>query len=642
MKGLDEICCDKEPSDIRAILHGTTICVNAVIMRKGAKTALIVTKGFGDLLEMGKKDRSPDLYDLFYVRPAPLVPRTLTFELDERTDKSGEVLKPLSETGLKQLAGMLRESGVDAVAVSLLHSYANPEHELIAKKILSANLPDTAICISSEVDSQIREYQRTSTTVMNAYIMPLARSYFSGLDWKIKERGIATDIQIMQANGGLTSIDGALQRPIDTLFSTHSGALSLGEALGAALEEPNLVVIDMGGTSFDIGFIRNGIPDQSSETIVAGQPARISMIESFSIGAGGGSIAWIDDGGALRVGPESAGADPGPVCYDRGGERLTVTDANLVLGRLSDDRLLGGRVHITVSKARDALRTQIADPLGLPLEQAALSVIEVVNSRMVEEIRLHLIQKGYDPRDFALFALGGAGPLHAAEIARQLEFSKVIVPRYPGVASSIGFLFANYRHDLVLTYLRELGGIASSELDEGFSLLEERVEQLFNLDGIPADEIHKRYQMDMRYLGQGYHITVPLEKAPPVNIGEVARKFHAEHEEVYGHSAPNETVQVVNLRLCGEGIVPKPRIEMDEQNSIVLQPIANGKSRKVYFGGEHGWMECKILMRGDLPPGPSVDGPCIVEQMDTTALILPDQRVKIDRLRNLVISDNDK
>ncbi|MBI4191731.1 MAG: hydantoinase/oxoprolinase family protein [Betaproteobacteria bacterium] len=634
LSALREVCATRDPKLIRFTLYGTTVMINAVIMRKGAKTALVITRGFGDLLEMGKKDRSPDIYDLFYVRPPTLVPRSLIFEVGERLDRRGEIVNPLDLDDLAKVVNGLRENGVEAVAVSLLHSYVNPSHERRVKEMLEQALPGIPVCISSEVDPQIREYQRTSTTVMNAYVMPLANADFCRLQQKVKEEGVNGPVNIMQANGGIMTIPAAVQRPINTLLSTHSGALTLASTIGAEIGERNLVVIDLGGTSLDIGFIHDGAADRHSETQVAGQPVRLAMLESFSIGAGGGSIAWIDDGGALRVGPHSAGAVPGPICYGRGGERPTVTDANLVLGRLSPAALLAGRFEIAGGATREILLSEIGKPLGLTIEQAATAILRVVNACIVEEMRLRFTQKGYDPRNFSLFVVGGAGPLQAGVIAQELGIGKVIVPRYPGIASAMGFLFADFKYDFAMTLIREMRSITEDELRNAFVKLEAQAVRQLENDGFTRDRIHMHRYLDMRYTGQGYNISVTLDEKSPFDVSAIEARFHAEHHKLYGHSDPDSPVQIVNFAVTGEGLVPKPRLTRgDSAGSSEGDP----RTRDVFFEECGGWIKCEIIDRESLRPGSELGGPCIIEQMDCTTLVHPGQRIQVDQLRNLII-----
>ena len=436
------------PQAIAFFIHGTTVATNTLLERKGARTALIVTRGFRDVLQIGRQDR-PDLYDWTIRRTEPIVPRRLRFEVTERVLHTGEVIEPVSDADVAGIVRRLEEEQVEAVAVCLLHSYAHPAHERQVGEAIRKALPDITLSISSEVAPEFKEYERMSTASINAFVAPVMERYLRSLQAGIEAQGIDSDLHIMQSNGGTMSADAAVEKPVHTILSGPAAGVIGSVGLAAQAGELNTISVDMGGTSFDISLCYQGEVRRTQDSEIDRLPIKVPMVDIHTLGAGGGSIAWIDPGGALRVGPHSAGAAPGPACYGQGGAEPTVTDANLLLGRLSPDAFLGGLMKLDIGLARDAVRDRIAEPLGLGIEEAAEGIVRVVNAGMIKGIRVVSVAKGYDPREFTLVTFGGAGPLHAAELASELNIPKVLVPIAPGVTSALGLLMADLRHDLV-------------------------------------------------------------------------------------------------------------------------------------------------------------------------------------------------
>ena len=497
------------PEAIAFFIHGTTVATNTLLERKGARTALVVTRGFRDILQIGRQDR-PDLYDWTIRRTEPIVSRRLRFEVSERVLHTGEIIEPVSQSDISEIVRRLEEEKVEAVAVCLLHSYAHPEHERQVGQAIRDALPGVTLSVSSEVAPEFKEYERMSTAAINAFVAPVMERYLRSLQAGIEAQGIDSDLHIMQSNGGTMSADAAVQRPVQTILSGPAAGVIGSVGLAAQAGELNTISVDMGGTSFDISLCYQGEVRRTQDSEIERLPIKVPMVDIHTLGAGGGSIAWIDPGGALRVGPHSAGADPGPACYGQGGAEATVTDANLLLGRLSPEAFLGGRMVLDVGLARKAIRERIADPLGLSLEEAAEGIVRVVNAGMIKGIRVVSVAKGYDPREFTLVTFGGAGPLHAAELAAELNIPKVLVPIAPGVTSALGLLMADLRHDLVRTVLLTSSEATPSDLGAIYSELEAAALAQMDREGVDRDEVSLVRTADVRYLGQGYELEVPV------------------------------------------------------------------------------------------------------------------------------------
>ena len=624
------------PGEISFFIHGTTVAINTLLERKGARAGLITTSGFRDVLQIGRQDR-PSLYDWRIRRPEPLVPRHLSFEVEERVLHTGEVLLPLDIKAVRPVVDRLREAEVDAVAVCLLHAYANPAHERAIGDLLAEALPDVTVALSSEVLPEFKEYDRMSTTAINAYVGPGMALYLRALQGRVAEVGVESDVHIMQSNGGITGADTAARRPVRTILSGPAAGVIGGVALAGRAGQPNVITIDMGGTSFDISLSYQGDVRYTQDSEIEGFPVKVPMVDIHTLGAGGGSIAWIDPGGALRVGPHSAGADPGPACYGRGGIESTVTDANLVLGRLSPTAFLGGEMALDVELARRAIEGRIAEPLDMSLEKAAEGIIRVVNATMLKGIRTVSVAKGYDPREFCVVAFGGAGPVHASELARELDIPRVLVPIAPGVTSALGLLMADMRHDYVRTVLRLAQESAPAEFGARYDEMEAEALAQMDHEGIERDAVSLLRLADARYLGQGFELELPVDggKVGPTQIAELVERFHVAHKRRYGYESHDNPVEIVNLRVVVLGTLPKPQFAAASVDGSADPSGAAMGTREVYFDGS--LVSTAIYDRGRLTPGDVISGPAIIEQLDATMVVWPEQRARVDAYRNLML-----
>jgi N-methylhydantoinase A len=626
------------PEKLRFLIHGTTVATNALLERKGARTALLTTEGFEDVLHIGRQDR-PRLYDFRARRPEPIVPGSRRFGLPERVLHTGEVFKPLDSEKAEETALRIRDTGVQSIAVCLIHAYANPVHEQEVRTILSRLLPDTCVTLSSEVLPEFREYERTSTVCVNAYVMPMVDSYVADLQDRLKTLGTASDLYIMQSNGGVITAETARAMSARTVLSGPAGGALTGALLSRTLDRPDLITIDMGGTSSDICLIEAGTPKVSTECEIGGHPIKLPMIDINTIGAGGGSIARIDGGGALRVGPESAGAVPGPVCYGRGGREPTVTDANAVLGRSNPSSLLDGEMQVHLEEARKALRDRIASPLEMEVEQAAEGIIEVVNANMIRGIRRVSVERGYDPRGFVLVPFGGAGPMHGVALARALSIREVIVPAHPGIASAVGMLSADVRHDYVQTHIRETGNVDSEEILAVFRAMEGQGMEQLGREGFSDDVMVTIRSADMRYPRQAYELPVPMPpgilSAPELDA--TADRFHDLHEKTYGYARRSEPVEFVNLRVTALGKLPQPPTQGKAGTAVNSgsAPAEPHTFRDVVFNGRT--VHTPVYLRDDLLEGQEVDGPAILEQLDSTVVLHPLSSAVRDLTGNLHI-----
>ncbi|WP_066309594.1 hydantoinase/oxoprolinase family protein [Bacillus sp. FJAT-29814] len=639
MKGIKEILelNDIAVEDVHYLAHGTTVATNALIERKGAVTGLIVTKGFRDLLEIGRQTR-PSLYNFFEEKPAPIIPGNLRFEANERLMANGEVYKVLDDESLHKSIDALKEQGVKSVAICFLFSYLNPEHEKKAVETIKERFPEAYVSASHEIVPEFREYSRLSTTALNAYLGPVMKNYMENFLNAVKEYGIPAEPYITQSNGGIISIQESVSSPLRTAVSGPAAGVVAAKNLAELTGYKNMITFDMGGTSADFSLIENGEPKISMEREVEGFPARIPMLDIHACGAGGGSIAYIDNGGALKVGPESAGSTPGPASYGRGGTKPTVTDANLLLGRLNPKEILGGRMTVDREAAERAIKEHICKHSNLTLEEATAGIISVVNANMSRAIRLISIQKGHDPRDFTLVSFGGAGGLHCSALAKELNIPRVLIPPSPGTFCSLGLLVTDVRTDYVRSSLHEAtpenmivsAAIFEELKEEGLKLLEKE----------NISESKRKYELviDMRFKGQNYEIPIPVEwdELNPFGFAAITNRFQEQHEKVYGYSKKDGVMEFVNFRLTAVGQLPKAEFEKADTASVTASPIA---TRPVYFTevDEPGYYETKIFVREDLKPGNKVQGPLIVEQMDTTILVLPEQSMKVDEYGNLII-----
>ena len=639
LDGLERICGDAEASleDVEFISHGTTVATNAMLQEQWAKVGLITSQGFRDVLEIGSQMR-PDLYRLHQRKPTPLVTRDLREEVAERMEPSGSVVQPLDEDEARSAIERLVTAEVESLAVVLPFSYANPEHEVRTRELAEELAPEVYVCISSEVSPEFREYPRTSTTVINGALAPVVRRYIRHLREKLSDRGVGRRLHIMQSNGGVVSGEEAEGSAHNLVLSGPAGGVIAAAEISSTAGFPNALTFDMGGTSSDVGIIVDGEPRQrQSTTLNDAYPLQAPTVDIHTVGAGGGSIGWRDHGGALKVGPKSAGADPGPACYGRGGTEPTVTDANLYLGRLDPDYYLGGEFTVYPDQSRVALE-KLATEMDLDLERVAWGIIEVANANMVGALRVVSSRRGQDPRDFALVAFGGAGPLHATALARELGIRNVLVPPSPGVLSALGLLLSDVRHDLSHAEVASLATTNPATLEAGFRELERRGTEKLESDGVPPQKVRLERSLDLRYQGQEYYLNVPISGETSNSLLEDAvNRFHTAHESVYGHAADDEPVETVNLRLSAVGEVERSSNGRVPDSGDQVRDEEPAGRREVYFDG-HGWIETPIYRRGSLGSATEIEGPLIVEQVDTTLVVEPRQWLRADRHGNLIVT----
>lgn len=619
--------------DIRFVRHGTTIATNAVLERRGAKTALLVTKGFRDILYVGRQAR-PSLYNLRARPPAPLVPRHLTFELDERMAWTGGVERPVDREEVRRIAGQLRAEKVQAVAVCLLHAYANGENERTTREILRSLLPEVAICLSSEICPEIGEYERASTTCVNAYVMPAVARYVDGLQGEVAEFRPDCQVYIMQSNGGGMGPELAGSRCVHTAYSGPAGGLIAAGHFARQAGLPNVITLDVGGTSADVAVIVNGQYQEAREGRIGGLSIRIPLLEIHSVGAGGGSIAWIDSGMALRVGPQSAGAVPGPICYRRGGQAPTVTDAHVVLGHVGAVTPLAGRVALDAEAAADGIRRAIAEPLGLSLPRAAAGIVEVVNATMARAIRVLTVERGHDPKDFVLVAFGGAGPLHAVALAKALGILTVAIPPYAGVLSGLGMLVANIRHDFVRTHIALTSALTTDAVRKILRELEEEALAAMRREGFSGEAVALRRFVAMRYVGQGFELTIPIPEELDQPEAALAKAFHAAHRRRYGFAVLEEPTEVVDFGVTA--IAALPEFRYLGQHPASGEPASVRTSeRPTWFAGDY--VPTAVLRRDTLPLGTRLSGPAVLEGEDSTGLLPPGCVAEVETSGLLVI-----
>ena len=618
-------------------IHGTTVATNTILERKGAEVALLVTAGFRDVPTIMRQDR-PRLYDYFQQRPRPLIPRERRFEVPERMLYTGQVSRPLQEEPTRQLLRRMRDLEIRDIAVCLLHSYVNPSHERTLREWIRQEIPEARVSLSSDILPEFKEFERLSTTAVNAYVLPSVGSYLQRLEEGLDSLKIPSGLHIMQSNGGIMTSETAQSHCVHMVLSgPAAGALS-GLVLGRKAGLDHIISIDVGGTSADVAVARDGNLHFAEESEIAGQVLKIPAIEINTVGAGGGSIAWVDSGGALQVGPQSAGAHPGPACYKRGGSRPTVTDANVVLGRLNASHLLGGEMAIDAELSAKAIREGVAAPLGLELVEAAEGIIRVINAVMAKAIRRLSVEKGYDPREFTLVSFGGGGPLHAAELAVDLQIPRVLVPPVPGVSSALGLITADFRHDYVRTVLWKQ---QQASLDQFKALLEEMQSAALaqmKKEGVASGLVAFVTASDLRYEGQGFSLPVTFELEEMfgwTDLDPLIRRFHQRHQETYGYHDRQAATEVVNLRLAAIGRLSPASLGRLPGRQPDPGPALEG-SRKIYVDGR--FTDANIYRRSGLGWGSVVGGPAIVEQLDSTTLILPGQRAETDQFGNLIVT----
>lgn len=625
-------------ADIGFFCHGTTVGTNALLEGKGVKTGLLITEGFRGIYEVAEQARpyGPAIFDVLYDKPAMLVPASLTGEVAERVDFKGTVLKPLDEKVLRQTLLALHARGIESLAVCLLFSFLHPAHERRVSEIASEVAPGLSISLSSEVLPQIREYYRLSTTVINAYLQPILARYIAQLDRRLSEAGIATRQKyIMQSNGGMSTFDAAARRAVTTVLSGPAGGVTAGVYACRMTGLRNIITFDMGGTSCDVALIKDGEPELASRGKIEGRDLAVPMMDINTVSAGGGTIARVDRFGALEVGPHSAGAVPGPACYGRGGTEATITDCNLALGLLSADNFLGGRMQLDTAKARQGIEKRIAGPLGMDVAAAAEGIIRIIDVKMEEAIKAISTMRGHDLREFHLLAFGGAGPLHAGRIARDLGMAGIVVPLYPGVYSAIGLLMSDVKHDYVQSRLSQLKGLAPADVNAMFDRLAAQARQELHDDGFAKDRIKVRRALDMRYAGQGYEMTLPIDDGllAGADLASLRHRFDAQHKAMFGHSAPEEPVEIVSYRVRGIGLVPTVDMPRFQRSGATLEQALR-EIRRVRFDGVE--LDCPVYQRETIDVGAMIAGPAILDQFDATTVLCPGQLARVDEYKNLI------
>jgi N-methylhydantoinase A len=620
-----------EAAALRHVLHGTTTATNAILEGKGAAIGLLTTAGFRDVLEIGRHD-IPRRANMFaWVKPARPVAPELIFEIGGRVTVDGAELEPLDEEAVRAAARRLRGAGVDSIAVCFLHSYANPAHERRARALLLEEHPGGAVSLSSEVLPVFREFERSMGTVLNAYVQPLVGRYVARLVGELRPRGIRAPLSIMKSNGGVIGADVVRTQAIHTALSGPAAGVIGARRIGEAAGFDDLISVDVGGTSADVCLVRGGEAEVTTEGRVGAWPLHVPMIDIHTIGAGGGSIARVTEDGTLTVGPESAGAQPGPVCYGAGGEEPTVTDAHLVLGRIPS-HLLGGEIPLDVERARRAIEEHVARPLGLPLAAAAQGILDIVNNNMVGALRLVSVERGYDPRDFVLVPFGGAGPLHGADLATLLGMRTVVVPRHPGVLSTFGLLGTEVRNDYARTSLQKLPDIDLGAVAAVYADLEGQARAWLAAEDVAPSARRLIRMADLRYRHQGFELTVPWPERD-LDLDALLAGFHARHRQLYTYALADAPVEIVTLRVSAAGRVRRFTLpSLARRRAVTTRP----PRRRVHFAGA-GWTACPCLDRERLGVGAVVTGPAIVEQPDTTTVIPPGHRARVDRVGNLVI-----
>ncbi len=650
VEGLSEVFAESRlaGADIEEIRHGTTVASNAILEHKGAKVGLITTKGFRDVLEI-RTLRMPRLYDIAWEKPPPLVERYLRRVVDERIDGKGRIERALDARDAEAQVDALLAEKVQSLAICLLNSFTNPVHEFLIRDIVRRKAPNLPLSVSYEVLPEIKEYERTSTTVINAYVMPIVATYLRALRKGLDAAGIPARLLLMQSNGGLTTDTAAAERPINIIESGPAGGVVGGEKLARTRGLEKIITFDMGGTTAKASMVEHGQVMRAQEQSVgagimagsrlmtgAGYVCKVPAIDLAEIGAGGGSHVWIDAGGALQIGPESAGAKPGPVCYAMGGMVPTITDANVILGYINPVHLVGGALKLDAARARAVFAETIAAPLKMSVEQAALGAHRIAASNMIRAIRAVSSERGRDPREFSLFAFGGNGPLFACGLATSLGITRVIVPPSAGLFSSFGLLYADVEHHYSRTFRRQLRGSDLGEIGRAWGALADQATTQLATEGFAAVSRRINRSAAMHYVGQSFELVVPVPDGPidEQMVAHLEEAFGAEHERVYGHRAgPEEPVELVSIQVVGQGLREGTGVPENVRPSRPEPAVS--RARPAYFGVEHGWVETRVLRRSDLKS--PVAGPAIVEEYDSTTVITPGARAELDSSGNISI-----
>jgi N-methylhydantoinase A len=633
------------PDEIEFFAHGTTITTNALLEMRGAKVGLFITKGYRAVQEVQNQARDGNLFDYFYAKPQPIVPQSLTKEIPERSDYAGNVLLPLDREAVRRAARDIGAAGVESIAVCYMFSFMNPEHERTTRDLIQQECPGVHVSLSSEVLPRIREWARLSTTLVNAYLEPILVRYIDHLNRGLDDARVGTQQRfLMQSNGGVMPFTSAISggRTVHTLFSGPAAGAQASAYLAESDARTGLITLDMGGTSADIAFIEGGVPLETTESVIARRQIDVPALDMTSISAGGGSIAWIDGGGFLNVGPQSAGADPGPACYGRGGTRPTVTDADIVCGYLNPDYFLGGAQRLDLEASRAALRNHVAGPLKMDVLEAAVGIQRIVDMRMADEVRVFAAKRGVDLSAFTLLPFGGAGAVHAAAVAEELGMRRILVPPRPGAFSALGLLCTDVVHDYIRSELRPLSEVTPAHAEDIFQELETKARAELAAEGMDAGAARFVRELDLRYSGQGYELRTPLEglyddRLTASSLGAARERFDERHAQIHGHAAKERPVEVVSYRLRVRVIVPKfqPRQELPPPSPLAAGPAVKGK-RQVCFGGNVA-IEATLFERDWLDVGMTIAGPAVVEQFDSTTVLPPGWTGRIDGFRNLIL-----
>lgn len=627
---------------IATVVHGTTVATNALLERKGARTGVITTAGFRDVLEMRRRDR-PQTWGL-WGQFRPIVERAMRLEVPERTLADGSIVEPVDEVAVQEAAERLRELGAEALSIFFVNAYANDRNERLAYDVVRSVWPNDYVNFSSQIVPEIREFERASTTALNAYVQPVIARYLAGLQKSLAEQAFSGQILIVQSNGGVMAIDVARRFPIRTALSGPAAGVIAGAHIAAEAGCPNVITCDMGGTSFDVSLVVDGASSLHLQTEVDfGLVIRTPMIEIATIGAGGGSIAFVDRGGILQVGPDSAGSDPGPACYGLGNDRPTVTDANLILGRINAERPLGGRAALDVEAAMTAVRDHVGEPLGLDDMAAAEAIVAVANARMAGAIRLVSIERGHDPRQFAVMPFGGAGALHVGALVREVGLARALIPRFPGVTSALGCVIADMRHDFVQTLNRAVDDLDEADLNATMTGLAARGRELLSRSGVSFLTREVLYEFDMLYVGQTHTVAVPLEDGFDPNTTlltseDLTVAFEAAYRRAYGRLLQGIGMRVLNLRVAVIGRRPKFDLAALADAATLAPDQARLGARRIWAGGR--WHDCAVYDRLALKPGSRIDGPALLEQADTTIYVDPGMTGEVDRLGNLLVTES--
>ena len=617
-----------EIENIDFIVHGTTVGLNAFLERKGSRVLLIMTKGVSDTYTIARGDRK-ELYNVRYTKPGTLVPRKDVFEVEERTMWDGSIKTKLNEDDLSNIAEIINKEDIKAVSICFLHSYVNPQHEIQSRNYLSKLIKeDVVISLSHEIAREWREYERASTAVMNSYIGPVTNNYLKSLQKQLEGSNYKKPLYIMQSNGGVIRAESALEQPVKTLLSGPVGGTIGGQALSKLIKRPNLICVDMGGTSFDMSLIINGKPSVTNETEQEFIPLLIPLVDIHTIGAGGGSVAWLENE-ALRVGPRSAGANPGPACYGKGGQEPTVTDANLYLGRLGKESKLGGWMDLDLDASESVLKS-LSEKLNISSTELAEGILSIINAKMADAIRTITVKEGIDPREFSLVAFGGAGSMHAVWLAEELEINEIIVPNDPGTFSAWGMLQTDIRRDLTVNFYQNFQSLEKEKLLENFNKLKDEAIALLKSENVNENDMSFSLTADMRYIGQEYYVNVDISE--PFDLNDINNNFHKTYEKQYGHSTPEGPSEFINLRLIATGKIKKT----DSVKSIENDKTIKDSKRKIIFNQKE--YETKIYARHNIRVNESFEGPAVIEESTATTVIPPNYSIIKDEFGNIIIT----